>query len=160
MTADRGTELRAAPERRLFALGCLYVLGALLIWLALVQPPAPLWLVFLLVLGGLVLALAEAMRRASALTLRLTDAGLADSAGRVIARWEDIARIEQGTFAAKPANGFVIVLNEHAARGWAPGMWWRMGRRIGVGGITARRHARAMAEAMAARLAARETEGQ
>ncbi len=151
MTGERGTELRAAPERRLFALGCLYALGALLIWLALVQPPALPWLVFLLVLGGLVLALAEAMRRASALALRLTAAGLEDSAGRVIALWADIARIEQGTFAAKPANGFVIVLHAPAPRGWAPGMWWRLGRRIGVGGITARRDARAMAEALAAR---------
>lgn len=154
MAAERSVEMQAAPARRVFALAALYLLGGLLIWLALVQPPAPLWLAFLLGLGTVVLVLAEAMRRATLLRLRLTARGLEDSAGTVVAAWDQIARIEQGTFAAKPANGFVIVLHAVAPRGWAPGMWWRLGRRIGVGGVTARRDARAMAEAMAARIAA------
>jgi hypothetical protein len=82
----------------------------------------------------------------------LTVDGLFDTGGRCLARWEDIDRIDKGTFAFKPSNGFLIVLKRPGPRGWAPGLWWQIGRRVGVGGVTPRQSARFMAETMVLRL--------
>ena len=38
---------------------------------------------------------------------------------------------------------------------WAPGMWWRVGRRVGVGGLTGGAESRAVADALAAMLVER-----
>ena len=49
---------------------------------------------------------------------------------------KNIARVERGLFAFKPSNGFLILLNNPMSRAWHPGLWWRFGRRIGIGGVT------------------------
>lgn len=146
--------LTASPPRRVFAVAVFYGLGALLIWLALAQPPAPLFVLMLLGMAALILWLGERLRRATALAFVLGPEGLSDGAGRLLARWEDIVAVERGTFSARPANGFVLRMRARAPFGWAPGMWWRIGRRLGVGGVTARRETAAMAEVIAARIAA------
>ncbi|MGZ9812241.1 hypothetical protein ACXN5S_17400 [Pseudoroseicyclus sp. H15] len=145
-------ELRAAPPRRLLALGVLYALGGIALLLAAGGSAGAGAALALLAIGALVLTLAESLRRATQLALLLGEAGLEDSEGRVLARWEEIARVERGTFAFKPSSGFALRLHQRAGFAWAPGLWWRMGRRLGVGGVTDGRAARAMAEAIAARL--------
>ena len=131
-------------------------LGALVLYIAAANPPAqPLWQLFLVGLGAAVLILAEAMRRASGRALHLTRAGLFDSEGREVARLGQIAEVERGTFAIKPSNGFTVKLTSPAPRAWAPGVWWRLGRRVGVGGVTSPVQAKAMAEILTALLAER-----
>ena len=39
---------------------------------------------------------------------------------------------------------------------WQPGLWWRLGNRIGVGGMTPGSQAKAMAEIIAIKLAQRD----
>ena len=145
---DDGVILRLepSPSRRAFAIGVLYVLGALLLLIAFSQPAAPGWTLFLVVMGALAALGGELLRRATARTLELTVEGLFDSGGRCLARWDDIDRIDRGAFAFKPSNGFLIVLRSPGPRGWAPGLWWQLGRRVGVGGVTPRQAARFMAE--------------
>jgi len=150
---DLRMRLSASPPRRVFAVAVFYLLGVLLIWLALAQPPALLFLIMLLAMGAVSLWLGERLRRVSGLSFDLGPEGLSDGAGRVLARWEEILAVERGTFAARPSNGFVLRLRASAPFGWAPGMWWRIGRRLGVGGVTARRETAAMAEVIAARIA-------
>lgn len=72
--------------------------------------------------------------------------------GRPLALMEDIQEIERGMFALKPSNGFVVRLKTKAAPAWAPGLWWRTGRRLGVGGVTSAGAAKAMADLLALRL--------
>lgn len=155
---EDGVILRLAPSagRRIFAVATLYLLGALLVWMAVAQPPAPGWAALLVVMALAALVAGERLRRATALSLVLTQEGLGESGGRLLARWDDMVRVERGTFAFKPSNGFLIVLSSPGAPGWAPGLWWRVGRRIGVGGVTSRQAARFMAEQMALELAARD----
>lgn len=149
--------LSPSPARRLFGLGLLLSLGAILIWVALAHPPADAgWRMFLLVLGGLVLALTEAMRRATRRRIELTAEGLRDSGGRLLAAMEDIAEVDRGLFAVKPTAGFLVRLRRPAPAAWAPGLWWRVGRSLGIGGVTGRAEARAMAEILQARLAERD----
>ena len=95
------------------------------------------------------LALAFAMWRGRSDSLRWTDAGLSDAAGQVIARRDDIVRVERNPIALKPSNGFTLHLARPHARAWQPGLYWRIGRRVGVGGLTSPGVAKALADRIA-----------
>lgn len=150
---DMVARISPSPFRRALAIGILLTLGGLLIYLAMVRPPGALiWQAFLLVTGGLVLYLADQVRRATALTIEFSDGRITDSAGRELCRLDDIQSIERGAFAFKPSNGFLIHLKSRKPRVWAPGLWWRTGRRIGVGGVTPASQAKFMSDMIAYRL--------
>ncbi|MBE9639493.1 hypothetical protein [Salipiger mangrovisoli] len=137
----------ATGPRRVIGVGTLGGLGLLLLWLALTQPPANLlWLVFLIVLGVAALWVAQIMWRATKRELLLTDEALTDSSGAVIARMADVVKVDRGAFALKPSNGFALTLREPGKRAWQPGLWWRTGRRVAVGGVTAARDTKPMAD--------------
>ena len=71
-------------------------------------------------------------------------------------RIEEVEALERGLFAFKPSNGFLIRTRAPKPRGWQPGLWWRVGRRIGIGGVTSAGQAKAMSEIMAALLLERD----
>lgn len=148
----------ASMPRRLFGLTALFFLGALLVYIAFARPPQVLgWQVFLIVFGLVVLAIAEVMRRSTAGKIVLTEEGLFDSDGRVLAPIDEISGVERGVFAMKPSNGFVVRTSTARGRAWAPGLYWRLGRRLGVGGVTAAHQTKFMAEQLTVMLAARGT---
>ncbi|WP_375281985.1 hypothetical protein [Pseudooctadecabacter sp.] len=144
--------LQATPVRRIFAYAAVFVLGAMLILLAFIQPPAFGWQVFLIALGAGALFVAERLRRATMLGLVLTEAALRDTGGRTLVELSDIRAIDRGALAFKPSNGFVLHLHSAAMRTWAPGLWWRFGKRVGVGGVTPSGPAKFMAEQIAMRI--------
>ena len=76
-----------------------------------------------------------------------------DSDGTVIARLDNIEKVDRSAFAMKPSNGFLIILKEPGPRVWRPGLWWRLGRRVAVGGVTNGAHTRPMADMMKLKLA-------
>lgn len=147
--------LAASAIRRVFAIGVIYLLGALLIWMALANTPAIGWAVLLIAMGVAVLWAAERMRRATTMQLELTEEGLRDTQGLWLAKWDNIEKVERGAFAIKPSNGFVLVLKEKPPRAWAPGLYWIVGHKVGVGGVTPMRETRFMGEQLALRLADR-----
>lgn len=141
--------LSASKPRRLFGLGVLLCLGFGLIYLALVRPPAAFgWQIFLLAMGAGALVLSEKMRRATLNKVVLTREGLFDGEGNVLAPIEEIVAVERGPFAIKPSNGFTVQLSTARGRCWAPGLWWRLGHRLGVGGVTPAAQAKVMSEAL------------
>jgi hypothetical protein len=144
--------VHAAPARRWFGYGVLFSLGSVVLYTTLSHPPAVHWMLFMLIFGGLMLWLAERLRRATTMVITLTKDELHDSSGTVLARLEDVSSVERGAFALKPSNGFTLVMKHKSQRAWAPGMWWRMGYRVGVGGVTAAGQSRFMAEKIALRL--------
>lgn len=143
--------LQATGPRRVFAYGVIFALGAMVIVLAFFQPPALGWQIFLIVFGGATLVVAERLRRATLLGLILTETELRDTSGAVLTTIENIKGVDRGMLAFKPSNGFVIRLKSPAARGWAPGLWWRYSKRLGVGGVTPSGPAKFMAEQIAMR---------
>jgi hypothetical protein len=148
--------LHASPVRRAVGLSMLVAIGAFLVWVAFARPPeAPVWRLFLLLAGAGALWLAERMRRATRRRLELTREVLRDSSGRVLARVDEIRSIERGAFAFKPSGGFLLKLSRAPGAAWQPGLWWRLGRRVGVGGVTVGNEAKYMAEVIAAMLAER-----
>jgi hypothetical protein len=144
--------VHASAGRRWFGYGVLFGLGALVLYTTLAHPPALQWMIFMLVFGVSMLWLAERLRRATTMVIVLTADELRDSSGIVLARLADVQAVNRGAFALKPSNGFTLVMKDKSPRAWAPGLWWRMGRRVGVGGVTAAGQSRFMAEQIALRI--------
>lgn len=146
----------ATGVRRVIGVGMLMGLGGAMLYIALVAPPQETWLqLFLLVTGAAALILSDSMRRATRWHLELTKDGLRMSDGTLVAPVEMISGIERGMFAFKPSNGFILRLSEPLGRRWLPGLWWRIGRRVGVGGVTPRPQTKFMADTLQALLAER-----
>ncbi|MDO6585398.1 hypothetical protein Q4543_07695 [Salipiger sp. 1_MG-2023] len=136
--------------RRVTGVGTLGLLGGLLVWMAASQPAAGLaWQLSLALMGAAALWMAVRMWRDTARNLVLTDVELRDSTGAVLARVDDIQKVDRSMFAMKPSNGFVIRLKTPGPRAWHPGLWWRFGRRVAVGGVTAGRDSKPLADALA-----------
>lgn len=146
----------ASGPRRVFGVSVLGILGVILIYIALSQPPASLgWGVFLVVTGGATLWGAFRMWDATQSRIELTKTELRTSDGILISKVEDIRSLDRGMFAFKPSNGFMLRLNAKTPRRWRPGLWWSLGDRVGVGGVTSAHQTKAMAEILSAMIAAR-----
>ncbi|KAE9627912.1 hypothetical protein FEE96_06650 [Parasedimentitalea maritima] len=151
--------VKASEARRYMGVGMLSMVGGLVIYVALSTPPSMAWLVFLLVVGSAALWLAARMWQATQFQIELTKTELRCTDGNVIARIDDIQNIDRGFFAFKPSNGFLIKTKTPASRIWRPGLWWRFGRQIGVGGVTPGSQSKAMSEILAAMIAMRDQAG-
>ncbi|MGC3936435.1 hypothetical protein ACOTTU_01370 [Roseobacter sp. EG26] len=145
----------ASNGRRFLGIGLLAFLGVLVIYVAIVAPPSFGWQLFLIAIGASSLMIADAMRRSTVHRLELTKTELRDSGGLTIAEVDNIVSIDRGAFAFKPSNGFLLRLQEPVERKWCPGLWWRFGRRVGVGGMTPGRQTKYMSEIIAVMLAER-----
>ncbi len=154
---DPIASVQASAPRRLFGMLVLASLGGLLIYLALATPQQMWGKVMLLCLGTGALYVLTLMHKATAGRLDLTEEGLFDQDGNLLVSIDDIASVDRGHFAIKPSNGFVIRLRNRASRAWAPGLWWRNGRRLGVGGVTSAAQSKYMADALLAMLAERKS---
>jgi hypothetical protein len=145
------------PARRWFAVGSTGVLGAILVYLAAVFPPVDLvWLLFLAAMGLLFLYWALQVWQATGVTLELTRRELRERGGRQLCAIENVTRVDGGVFAFKPAAGFLVHLKEPMGRVYAPGLWWRAGRRVAVGGVTSRAEGKAVTELINVMLAERD----
>ncbi|TDL84214.1 hypothetical protein E2L08_01745 [Palleronia sediminis] len=150
---DTLARLEASPPRRIFAAAVLGGLAALLAWLAAAGGGTLAGVLALLALAAGCAFAAVSLWRATGCAIVLTGDALREEGGRVLAPISSIAAVDRGMFAAKPSGGFILRLDHGAGFAWAPGMWWRMGRRVGVGGVTAGAQARSMADILALRLA-------
>ena len=149
-------KISASQPRRWLGVGMLMFLGGLMIYVAFATPPAFAWQMFLLLMGGASLWVGDKMRRATEGWIELTDDARVTHGGEVIARIDDIEKVERGMLAFKPSNGFMIKTKTPAARRWEPGLWWRMGRRIGVGGVTPASQSKVVADLISTKLMMRD----
>lgn len=141
--------VRPTPLRRGIALLALVFLSVVTIYVALFQTGPMPGRVVLLAIGVLALWGADRMRRATAGCVELTAAGLRDGNGTQIAALRDITKVERGIFAFKPSNGFLVRTVSAQPRGWRLGLWWRVGRQIGIGGMIPVQQTKMMAERLA-----------
>lgn len=143
--------LTASLPRRVFGTAMLVGLGLILLNLAATHPGV-LWRIMLAVPGLAAFWLARGLWLSTAGHVALTDAGLVDHRGHVLAALDEIADIDRSTFAFKPSNGVLVKLKHKAKPAWAPGMWWRHGKRLGIGGVTASADGRLLADLLKASL--------
>lgn len=148
-------EIAASAGRRVIGVGSVALLGLIMLYLAIVQAPGPGWQIFMVGFAALSLWMAQRMWYATAHRLQLTPSGLRSSDGRVLAQIDDVVAVDRGVFAFKPSNGFTVKLSHKGPFAWEPGLWWRIGRRVGVGGVTHRTPARMMAELIQERITER-----
>ena len=147
---------RASTARRAFGLLALTLLGAFLIYSGTLDTAGPLWRLVLVVMGGGMLWAALEMYRATSQQIELTATELRESDGTVLVRVQDIVSMDGGFFAFKPSNGLLIRSRTPGTRVWRPGLWWRLGKQIGIGGMTPRQQTKMMSETLAALIAARD----
>lgn len=144
-----------SPGRRVFGVGVLAGLALLMLRMALAGAGGS-WLDALVFAMGLIAAWgAWIMYRATQLSVILRADGLFDSTGQCLAALDDIDVVDRGTFAFKPSNGFLLRTKTKGSRLWQPGLYWRLGRRIGVGGITRASEAKQMADTLSILMAER-----
>ncbi|MBK0327083.1 hypothetical protein I5535_07230 [Rhodobacteraceae bacterium F11138] len=148
--------VEASAPRRWIGVGMLAGIALLLFYGVFATPGTLLWQAALIALGLGVLWIAARLWQATSVRIELTAQGLRDSGGAVIARLADIKSVERGSFAFKPTNGFLLRTYGSVGRAWRPGLWWRIGPRIGIGGVTPGHQAKAMADLLAVRLAERD----
>ncbi|MCM2560771.1 hypothetical protein M8756_03090 [Lutimaribacter sp. EGI FJ00015] len=142
-------QVACSMGRRLSSVVIVAGLGVTLLWLAVAEAPGGVfWRAILALMGVAALLFAGRVYRATDAVLLLTPEDLRDDRGRVLARVDEMAGVERGMFAFKPSNGFVLRLKSSAAPAWQPGLWWRWGNRLAVGGVPSGHMARAMADAI------------
>ena len=141
--------LEPSLGRRWFGVLVLGILGILLIIVTMTQPPEDLSLqIIFLIVGVLFIWQAQWNLRVTKHGLYLTKEGLFDAQNSLICPLYNMAEVDRGMFAFKPSNGFLIRLHEAEPKGWAPGLYWRLGRRLGIGGATHPSHNKEMAQAL------------
>lgn len=141
--------LEASTPRRVLGGTTLAGMGVFLASLAVAWPPEALVArVALFALAVLSLWAAWRLWHATRQVLELDENELREAGGRVLARIDDIEGIARGAFAIKPSNGFTLRLASSGGFAWAPGLWWRMGRQLGIGGVTGAQQTKMMAEAI------------
>lgn len=155
--ADPNAVLAPSTLRRGVALVCLFGLGATLIYLGVVVGTTGVWTGLVIVMGALILWAAELMRRGTRDAILLTKDGLVTQKGLMLAPAGSITKVERALFAIKPTNGFLVHLAAPLPWLWVPGLYWRLWRFVGIGGITSAPQGRFMAEAMQAEIHERDT---
>ena len=138
-------KLEVAQPRRMFGVLLLFGLGLTMIYISASSPPSKLYeLAVLLGFAALFIWSGVRLYRATADTILLTRESISTASGIEICRIEDIDNTDRGFFAFKPTNGFLVRTKTPKARHWSPGLWWRFGRKIGIGGVTSPRQAKEM----------------
>ncbi len=139
-------KLSPSPPRRWFGIGVLALLGTLLIYFGVSGLSFDALDLVAIAAGALILFLAFRMRTSTQSFLVLNAGGLYTNDGITVAEIANISKIDRGLFALKPSNGFLVILKRPMRGSWHPGLWWRLGTRIGVGGVTSPAEGKLMAE--------------
>lgn len=149
--------LQIAPVRRWAGVIVLALIGVGLIYSGLMYPPAGLLgRLAIFLLGSLVILQAYWNLQVRSGSLILKEDGLWVENGPQLAALDNIETVQVSAFAIKPTNGFAVVLRSPARFKWVPGLYWCVGRRIGVGGATHPSQAKAMAEVLSTLIMDRE----
>lgn len=151
--------LDPSAPRRFIGVAVQLALAATLIGLAISFPRDQMGArIVMLVLGICVTYGSFLTWRATQNGLVLTQDSLSDDSGRVLAKISNIREVSRGAFALKPSHGFSLVLFKGMEFAWVPGIWWRIGTRVGIGGVTPSQPARFMAETLSGLIAVRDAE--
>ena len=140
--------LAPSPARRWFGIGVLAILGILLAYVGITGPIFGTMDFMAIAAGAITLLLAYRMYASTESFLILHADGLYANDGTMVAEIANISKIDRSMFALKPSNGFLVILKRPMARSWHPGLWWRLGTRIGIGGVTPPAEGKLMAETL------------
>lgn len=150
-------EIWTTPARRWIGVGSISLIGLLVLYVLLTsRPPGVIWPI--LMLATIVICYWQAWRMhiAGQRRIQLFEDGVYLDTGEVIAPFDQIESIDRSLFTFKPSGGFVLVMRDKPPRRTLPGLFWTMGRRIGIGGTVPGYQARGMADIIEAMLLQRD----
>ncbi len=128
-------KIQPSASRRFFSIFILCLSAGVMIYFAITDPAQSIVLkLILLSLAGIFLWQVQANLRFPNAALLLKRDGLYDDQCEIICSLSNIALVDRGWFSIKPSNGFLLRLHEKASIKWLPGVYWRIGKRMGVGG--------------------------
>jgi len=140
-------KLEPSLGRRWFGVIVLSMVGFMLAYLSFFEPPeSMLGKILLPILAVAFFWQAQWNLRVTKTGLYLTSEGIFDGKGTQICALSNIRNVDRGLFAFKPSNGFLVRMHQSLGTAWAPGVYWRFGKRLGVGGATQPAQAKAMAD--------------
>ncbi|MEM7438185.1 MAG: hypothetical protein AAF393_01205 [Pseudomonadota bacterium] len=147
--SDIVAKLEPSLGRRWFGTIALGLAALGLLYVGLFRPPEATGVQIILLIAAAGFAWqAQWNLRVTHLGLYITQQGLYDTDDNLVVSIANIVEVDRGLFAFKPSNGFLLRLDEAELRAWAPGLYWRIGRRLGIGGATNPARTRALAEAI------------
>lgn len=156
-TGDVILSIRPRMAQRVVSVAAMLAIAGLLGAVALgPSEHGPVWRLALLAAAAGFGLLAARFWAATSVAIELTQDALRTSGGVVLAPVAQIERVDKGVFALKPSNGVLIVTASPAPMAWQPGLWWRYGRRIGIGGATSSAQAKAIADTITLMMAEQE----
>jgi hypothetical protein len=128
-------KIQPSIMRRMFAAIVLCLSGFVMINFAFSSATHSMLLKLILICLGLIfLWQAQVNFRTTDAAIVLKREGLFDAHGTLICSLSNIALVDRGWFSFRPSNGFLLRLHKPQSRKWVPGLYWCMGRRLGVGG--------------------------
>ena len=127
-------EIAPSAARRWMAIISLTALAVLLFWIA-IGDIDDLWRLLFVLLGVGVLWAGHRLHGTTLDSIVLTTETLRTGSGRILTTVDNVERVDRSLFAIRPSNGFQVKLKQASGHGWALGLWWQRGRRIGIGCI-------------------------
>ena len=92
---------------------------------------------FFLLLGLVLLALwfKRFLKRYSKVGFQINSTGLYDLETNLICKIDDIHKVDVSPYTFKSANGFIVFSKTKSKFRSVPGLYWRLGNRISIGGL-------------------------
>lgn len=157
MTEKILAKIEINQARRWLGIIMVSFVGLLCLYVVIAAPNRVPWVMFVMTLiAAGFLWFAYSMYRATTDTLILSETSLTTGSGYLLCQIDDIEKIDRGFFAMKPSNGFTLYVKQNAPLKMVTGVWWRLGKRIGIGGTTNPAQAKEMANVISVLIAKRD----
>ena len=78
------------------------------------------------------------LQRYSKVGFLINQSGLFNLDGSIVCEIGDIERIDVSPYTFKSANGFIVILKTKSSFKSIPGLYWRLGKRLSIGGLVSK----------------------
>ena len=88
------------------------------------------------------------LKRYSKIGFLINQSGLFNLDGSIICKMDDIERIDISPYTFKSANGFIVILKTKSSFNLTPGLYWRLGKRISIGGLVSKSESKFLSQTL------------
>ena len=88
------------------------------------------------------------LKRYSKIGFLINQSGLFNIDGSVICEIDDIERIDVSPYTFKSANGFIVILKTKSSFKSIPGLYWRLGKRLSIGGLVSKNESKFLSQTL------------
>ena len=96
----------------------------------------------------LVLWFRRFLKRFSKVGFLINQSGLFNLDGSIICEIGDIEKIDVSPYTFKSANGFIVILKTKTSFKSIPGLYWRLGKRLSIGGLVSKTESKFLSQAL------------